>query len=438
MILKMKGQTVQNPSEEQESKIDVPGSFVEDTKCSEDVSKQPESKSKSIITDEKKEHQQKNEKTKEIVVRHQTVEQSAPPLLEVKSMTEIFDTTYMPRRPVVENFLYNGTYLFAGAPKVGKSFFMAQLGYHVSKGIPLWGMQVNQGAVLYLALEDTEDRLQKRLGRMFGTDSSSDFYFAVQAETLATGLEDQMNEFVENHKNARLIIIDTLQKIRELGTEQNSYPMDYQNVTKLKKFSDKHGVCIILVHHTRKQEASDSFDKISGTNGLLGAADGAFVMEKEKRTGNKATIDVAGRDQQDQRLFLQFDREHCYWQLIKTDVELWKSPPNPLLKAIADFLTQDVPEWSGSATELLEQIHDVEIEANKLTRALNIAVSELLQDYGIQYTNKHTNKGSLITLRLLEPEKVTISDDVTIKMTTVAVPKVSSLSSPPSPEGGNE
>lgn len=70
--------------------------------------------------------------------------------LKVKSMTELYDTVYPPSKPVIEGLLYNGTYLFVGAPKVGKSFFMAQLGYHVSKGIPLWNYPVTQGAVLYL------------------------------------------------------------------------------------------------------------------------------------------------------------------------------------------------------------------------------------------------------------------------------------------------
>ncbi len=91
-----------------------------------------------------------------------------------------------------------------------------------------------------------------------------------------------MNQFVEQHKDARLIIIDTLQKVKEIGGDKFSYADDYQNVTRLKAFSDKYGVCILLVHHTRKLDSSDSFERISGTNGLLGAADGAFVMEKEK------------------------------------------------------------------------------------------------------------------------------------------------------------
>lgn len=323
--------------------------------------------------------------------------------LEIKSMTELYDTVYPSVKPVVEGLLYNGTYLFAGAPKIGKSFFMAQLGYHVSRGIPLWGYPVVQGVVLYLALEDTEERIQKRLSRMFGVEDSQNFYFAVKAETLNTGLEEQLNYFVEKHKDARLIIIDTLQKIKEVGGDKFSYADDYQNVTRLKAFSDRNGICILLVHHTRKLDSSDSFERISGTNGLLGAADGAFVMEKEKRTDNKATLEVAGRDQQDQKLYLQFDREHCLWQFVKNDVELWKKPPNPLLDAIATMM-KEKSEWKGSATELAALLDGIEMESNVLTRALNIAADDLLEDYNIQYSNRHTSKGSLIILQIVKSD----------------------------------
>ena len=80
-------------------------------------------------------------------------------------------------------------------------------------------------------------------------------------------------------------------------------------VTKLKSFSDKYGICLLVVHHTRKLESEDSFDMISGTNGLLGAADGAFIMHKKKRTDNEAVMDIVGRDQPDQELTIEFDRE---------------------------------------------------------------------------------------------------------------------------------
>ena len=95
---------------------------------------------------------------------------------------------------------------------------------------------------------------------------------------------------MKERKDARLIIIDTLQKVREVGGDRYSYSSDYEIVTKLKSFSDKYGICLLVVHHTRKLESEDSFDMISGTNGLLGAADGAFIMHKKKRTDNEACL----------------------------------------------------------------------------------------------------------------------------------------------------
>ena len=68
----------------------------------------------------------------------QKPEKSGKGGLQTVSMTELYDTVYPPRTPIVDGFLYGGTYLFVGAPKVGKSFFMGQLAYHVAMGLPLW------------------------------------------------------------------------------------------------------------------------------------------------------------------------------------------------------------------------------------------------------------------------------------------------------------
>ena len=187
---------------------------------------------------------------------------------------------------------------------------MAQLAYHVSMGLSLWGYEVRQGTVLYLALEDNHRRLQERLYRMFGVESTGNLFFAIGAKQLGGGLEEQLKGFVREHTDTRLIIIDTLQKIREAGAEKYSYANDYEVITKLKRFADISGVCLLVVHHTRKQQADDKFDMISGTNGLLGAADGAFLLQKERRADNAATLDISGRDQQDQRLYLKLSLIH--------------------------------------------------------------------------------------------------------------------------------
>jgi RecA-family ATPase len=97
---------------------------------------------------------------------------NSPDYLHTVSLTELYDTVYTSKTQIIEGLLCSGVYLCAGAPKVGKSFFMAQIGYHVSNGILLWDFPTNKGGVLYLALEDDYLRLQKRLSRMFGTDST--------------------------------------------------------------------------------------------------------------------------------------------------------------------------------------------------------------------------------------------------------------------------
>ena len=334
----------------------------------------------------------------------QNPEKSGSGGLQTVSMTELYDTLYPPRTPVVDEFLYGGTYLFVGAPKVGKSFFMGQLAYHVAMGLPLWDYPVRKGTVLYLALEDDYARLQRRLSGMFGVECADNLYFATQAKTLNEGLDKQLEEFLKEHTDARLIIIDTLQKVREVGGDRYSYSSDYEIVTKLKSFSDKYGICLLVVHHTRKLESEDSFDMISGTNGLLGAADGAFIMHKKKRTDNEAVMDIVGRDQPDQELTIEFDRERCVWKFKKAETELWKQPPNPLLEAINNFLTEDKPEWEGTATELVSQLPDMQIQANVLSRKLNVVNSQLLNDYGIFYDNKRGHERKII-LKRLEPRE---------------------------------
>ena len=320
-----------------------------------------------------------------------------PAYLHTVSMNDLYETVFMSRPPVIDGLLYSGTYLFAGAPKVGKSFFMAQLAYHISTGQKLWDYDVRQGTVLYLALEDDYQRLQERMFRMFGVEGTDNLHFAVYAKQLGAGLDEQLEKFIREHPDTRLIIIDTLQKIREVSTDAYSYANDYDIVGRMKQFADKNGVCLLLVHHTRKQQAGDKFEMISGTTGLLGCADGAFLMQKEKRTDLNATLEIVGRDQPDQKLHLTRDTEKLIWQLDRAETELWESPPDPLLSKIAAVITEDTPTWSGSATELVELLQE-DIQPNILTRRLNVKAGELLNEHGIEYNVKRTRNGSSSSL----------------------------------------
>ena len=176
-----------------------------------------------------------------------------------------------------------------------------------------------------------------------------------------------------------------------------AYANDYDIVGRMKQFADKNGVCLLLVHHTRKQQAGDKFEMISGTTGLLGCADGAFLLQKEKRTDLSATLEIVGRDQPDQKLHLTRDAEKLIWQLDHAETELWKSPPDHLLDKIAAVITEDSPTWNGSATELVALLQE-DIQPNILTRRLNVKAGDLLNEHGIEYAVKRTRNGSFISL----------------------------------------
>ena len=326
-----------------------------------------------------------------------------PGYLPVISMKELYNSVYQSKPPIIKGLLYPGTYLFVGAPKQGKSFLMLQLAYHVSTGTPLWDYEVRQGTVLYLALEDDHPRLQSRLYRMFGTDAAQNLFLSTWSKQLGEGLAEQLEAFVQKHPDTQLIIIDTLQRIRSAGSEKYSYANDYEIIGALNTLASKLGVCLLLVHHTRKQQADDKFDMISGTNGLLGAADGAFILEKEKRTGKTATLDIVGRDQQEQRLFLQQDLETLRWLLDHAETQLWIEPPEPVLEAVAALLTPMEPEWTGTATDLQTALK-LNIKPNQLSTKLNVNAKRLMADHNIRYSNTRTHAGRRITLTLISEE----------------------------------
>lgn len=320
-----------------------------------------------------------------------------PHYLKTVSMTELYENVYQSKPPLIDGMLYPGVQLFAGPPKLGKSFFMAQLAYHVSTGTPLWGYSVRHGTVLYLALEDDYGRLQKRLYQMFGVESTDNLYFSVSAGQIGNGLDEQLENFVREHPDTVLIIIDTLQKVREMGGDKYSYANDYEIITRLKSFADSKGICMILVHHTRKQQADDPYDMISGTNGLMGAADGAFLLKKEKRTANVATLDVSGRDIQDQRFYLKRNTEKLIWELEKIETEPWREPPEPLLEEVAKHINAEQPDWDGTASEFVELL-GVDIQPNTLTYKLNVNAGRLLDEYHIQYNSSRSHNGRKVSL----------------------------------------
>ena len=276
--------------------------------------------------------------------------------LDVSSFRELADKEFDPLVPLIDHFLPGeGLYLFCGKSKLGKSWLALDIGVHVCNGKKFWKYDTNWKEVLYLCLEDGERRLQDRMFTI-AENYSIAFHYCTEAGTIDTDLIPQLEEQMTIHPGIGLIIIDTLAAIRgEITTYgSNPYQKDYNTVSILHNFALKHHITILVIHHVRKMDSQDPFDDISGTNGLYGAADGAFIMREEK---DGVKLYFKNRDMEQQVLTIEFDNSTCTWKLLDES-----SPAENIFKADPDLrkaleYIKEHGEFSGTAQEFCDRIN---------------------------------------------------------------------------------
>ena len=306
------------------------------------------------------------------------------------------DAVLEPPGYAVKDLLVQGLHILAGAPKTGKSWLALWLCQQVAGGEKVWGHPTQQGTVLYLCLEDGYHRLQDRLLDIT-EDPSENLYLATHAGTLADGLAGQIETFVREHGRVSLIVIDTLQKVRETCTD-NTYARDYADLARLKELADRCKTTVLLVHHLRKQYDSDPLNRVSGTAGMSGAADGTFILQREDRSSNYGTLFCTGRDIESKELKLQFDPMSHIWEC-REDEETARSADEEVIGIVIDWL-HDEKRFEGTASELLEILHDAlpcELRPNILSRWLN-KHKGMLKANGVSYTLRRTRDSRTIRL----------------------------------------
>ncbi len=208
---------------------------------------------------------------------------------------------------IVPDIIPTGLTILAAAPKTGKSLFALDLGMNVSTGGRVLGRDVRGGPVVYLALEDSERRILERARKMRGDrlacDNLTIFTEWSQMGQTTENAVTELNDYLSTYKT-RLVIVDTFGVIMATrsGTGM-SFNKDYKDMRQLKELADRHGVGMLVIHHLRKEGATNVMDEISGTNGLRAAADTLMVL---KRIGEskQGTLSIEGRDVETQKLHL--------------------------------------------------------------------------------------------------------------------------------------
>lgn len=234
----------------------------------------------------------------------------------VISASDLKNKIFKPVRYLVPGYIAEGVTIFAGKPKVGKSWFLYDVCVACAGDrFTLGDIKPAQGDVLYLALEDSHRRLKKRLEKLCLIGSWPDrLTLATQWKRADEGGLHDIEEWCSLVQRPVLIVVDTLEKFRpgaKFNTQQ--YSVDYAAITGLHKIAHERGVAIVVVHHVRKMEAEDPFDMVSGTNGLTGAADTILVLRKQ--SGN-VTLYARGRDIEEKETACAFNKESCRWTLL--------------------------------------------------------------------------------------------------------------------------
>ena len=311
--------------------------------------------------------------------------------LKIFSAKELMNQYIPPTDFIVNALLPTGFAILASPPKYGKSWFALDLCYSVASGRSFLGFTTHVSDTMYMALEDNPARLQARLKVVAQGESIPEgLHFLTDAPELQQDLISALDRLIVQLPKLKLIVIDTLQMIRGVSNgRENEYARDYKEMRALKEFADRHNLCVLAIHHTRKTaDESDPFNRIAGGIGIQGVADTAMVMEREKRMEGQTHLSVTGRDIVSDEYILSFDKSLCKWKMEGNASDLdaqfarEQYEGNEVVQAIREAVALGQGTWRGTMSDLNGVAQNTKNIGHVLCqpRALSTMISKLEDD----------------------------------------------------------
>ena len=301
---------------------------------------------------------------------------------------------------LIDGVLSDGLAIMAGDSKIGKSWMVLWMCLQISKGEPVWGLPTRKTDVVYLALEDREWRVQQRMQDLTDTPPEN-LHFGFSCGQLGAELESQIEDVLKDYPSTGLLFIDTLQMVRDnVSAKVNAYAQDYKDLSSLKKIADNHGICIFVVHHTRKErDGGNIFNDMTGSTGIMGVADTGMILRKEDRFGDNATLCITGRDVEEKKLKMQM--RGVKWEITEelSADDLRKERISDFVFKVVDFLFEH-RQFEGTVTELLAAVGNTELKPNVASKYLTRFYSEVFAPMGITYEYRKTTAARTIKLML--------------------------------------
>jgi hypothetical protein len=228
---------------------------------------------------------------------------------EYFDLHELKNKKLAPTRWIVPGVMPEGLGILGGRPKKGKSWLTLDWAYAVATGGKAFGeIECKAGDVLWLPLEDNEKRLKKRTRKYLkGRPWPERVRVSLTFPRLGAGCEEEIRKWAASKERPRLVIIDTLKKVKPRRDKDSSYDTDSDDLEGLQKLAGELGITILLIHHTRKMTAEDPFDTLLGSTGLTATPDFLMALLRD-RGSNDAQFLNTGRDiEEELHKAIQFD-----------------------------------------------------------------------------------------------------------------------------------
>ncbi len=236
---------------------------------------------------------------------------------------------------IIKELIPEGLTLFCGRPKIGKSWLALQIAADISVGKLVIGKYESEPIqVLYLALEDTQRRLQKRFRTIKGSGSDNLCFYTDWARGSPGIAHLRKRLETKQFEHTKLIVVDTLARFLP-QCDMNDYSQIYPLVADIKSIADKHSCAIVCLHHTRKSNADDFIDTVSGSNAFAGASDTILVLQRTRGEAD-GFLKAAGRDIDEQEIALSLEKDKG-WAVLGEGVEYRMSRERrDIVKILAD------------------------------------------------------------------------------------------------------
>ena len=327
----------------------------------------------------------------------------------VSTSADLLGKKLQPPQFAVEGLLPAGLCIFSAPSKTGKSWLALDLCNSVANGLDFMNRKTNQGDVLYLALEDSEYGLQKRMQKI-GCRNSSAFQFAFTVPVVGGGMTEFLTEWCSTAHDPRLIVIDVLQRAKPSGsTRKTAYEQDYDLYAPLNAFALSKGLAIVAITHNRKSNGltNDDYESISGSVGQMGAAQTAWLITGKRGQKEEKTLRATGRDIREVEDIIHFNPETCRWENFGDAEHVAATNAaasyanNPIRTTLIELLNADSTHtWFGTYDDLWQEIANKTGQypfdsADKLSKGIRPLEGLLSQNDGILHirlTNKHNGK----------------------------------------------